>query len=163
MLTTLKPPVLVCLMFGILSTAGGASAAEGAKAAVKAELKKLVGTWKVQAVESDGRTARDEDIKGLRYVIGADGKWELRKDDQTQARGTFTIDPTKKPKTIDFKIEESISEQAKGKMSLGIYELDGDNLKVCRDWPGEGARPTELSAAAQSKRILGEYKRVKKP
>jgi uncharacterized protein (TIGR03067 family) len=160
--TRVGPPALVCLALGALGTAG-VLAAEDKKAAVQAELKKLAGTWKVQAVESNGRKGTDDELKGLRYVFKKDGKWELCKDDQTLARGTFTIDPTMKPKTIDFKIEESTGEGAKGKKSLGIYELEGNDLKVCRDWPGEGARPTDLSAGAESKRILGEYKRAKKP
>jgi uncharacterized protein (TIGR03067 family) len=125
------------------------------------EKKRLAGTWTVVAVESNGRKGTEEELKGLYYVYDAAGKWKLKKDDDTQAEGTYTIDPSKDPKTIDFQIVESISEQARGKSSLGIYEIDGDMLRVCRDWPGEGKRPTDFSAGPDSKRILAEYKRRK--
>jgi RNA polymerase sigma factor (sigma-70 family) len=129
--------------------------------AIKGELKKLEGAWKVVAVESDGRKADDGEIEDFHYIFGADGTWKLRQDGRVIARGTFAIDPTKKPKTIDFKIEETVSQRDKGKTSRGVYELDGDGLKVCRDWPGEEARPTDFAAGAGSKRILGEYRRAK--
>lgn len=46
-------------------------------------------------------------------------------------------------------------------MSPGIYELDGDSLKVCRAGPGGATRPTDFTAAAGSKRVLATYRRAK--
>jgi uncharacterized protein (TIGR03067 family) len=129
--------------------------------AARKEMKKFAGTWAVVAVESNGRKAAAEELEGLRYVFDPAGKWKLRKGDETIAEGTWTIDPGKKPKAIDYHIESTVSEQAKGKKSLGIYEIDGDMLKVCRDWPGEGKRPADFSAGPDSMRILAEYKREK--
>ena len=40
---------------------------------------------------------------------------------------TFKIDPSKKPKAIDFTAADG---SAKGKPSKGIYELDGDTLNL---------------------------------
>jgi RNA polymerase sigma factor (sigma-70 family) len=131
-------------------------------ATVKQELKKLEGTWEVVSVESDGRQGAAEDLKGLAYVFETNGKWKLQKDGEAQAEGTFTVDPAQKPRRIDYKIESSISEESKGKSSLGIYELDGDTLKVCRTWPDHDQRPTEFAAGAGSKCILTELKRKRK-
>lgn len=140
----------------------GAGEQTDKESAARKESKKLEGTWQVISVESDGRKAAEDDIKGLVYVFEAGGKWRLQKDDQTLAEGTFTIDPAKGPATIDYKIVSSTAEQAKGKSGLGIYELDGDRLKVCRTWPDNDQRPTEFAAAVGSKCILTEFKRKPK-
>ena len=47
---------------------------------------------------------------------------------QTFFKAKFTIDPTKKPKTIDYAMTEGFT---KGKTQLGIYELDGDTFRSC--------------------------------
>jgi uncharacterized protein (TIGR03067 family) len=134
---------------------------EAKKESAEAELKKLEGAWKVAAEESDGRKAGDDEVEDCYYVLGADGGWKLRQDGRVAARGTFTIDPTKGRKAIDFKIEESSAEGERGKTSLGVYELDGDDLKLCRSRPGEATRPTDFSAGAGSRRVLSRLKRAK--
>jgi uncharacterized protein (TIGR03067 family) len=136
-----------------------AGAETNQKTTANKELKKLAGTWEVVSVESNGRKAADDEIRGLAYVFEASVKWKLQKDGQTQAEGTLTIDATKEPPRIDYKIVTSISEESKGKSSLGIYELDGDRLKVCRTWPDNDQRSSQFAAAAASKCILTEFKR----
>ena len=42
----------------------------------------------------------------------------------------------------------------------GIYELKGDELKICLSEPG-GQRPGELSAKEGSKRMLITFKKAK--
>jgi uncharacterized protein (TIGR03067 family) len=101
-------------------------------------------------------------LKGIRYVFKADGTFRLEKDGEAQMEGTIKLDPAKKPKQIDYKIEKSTSEAWKGVTSRGIYELDGDTLKVCRTWPDNDTRPTEFAAGKDSKLILSEFKREKK-
>src|SRR5262245_42026785 len=154
--------VRILAAFALTFLAGFAVApAADEKADVKKELEKLAGTWKVLAVESNGLKAEGDELKDLRYVFKKDGTWELQKDGQVQAYGTYSLDTSKQPPTIDYKIVESISETSKGKTSLGIYELDGDSLRVCRSWPDKDERPTDFSAGPDSKNILGEYQRVK--
>ncbi len=50
---------------------------------------------------------------------------------------TFTLDATQQPKTLDM---TPTTGPDKGKSILGIYELDGDTLKICAAKP-ETARP----------------------
>ena len=45
-------------------------------------------------------------------------------------------------------------------MSPGIYELDGDTLKVCYAIDG-GKRPAEFKAKPGSKHVLIVFKRLK--
>jgi RNA polymerase sigma factor (sigma-70 family) len=141
--------------------AGGKAAPDEKDKVAQKELKKLAGTWEVLSVESNGRKDRKDDIKGLAYVFEANGKWKLKKDEDIRAEGTFKIDTTKKPATIDYKIVSSIDKGSIGKTSLGIFKLDGDKLTVCRTWPDNDDRPTEFTAGADSKCILTEFKRKK--
>ena len=72
----------------------------------------------------------------------------LDKDGKELWAGTFDLDPTASPKVWDHRSHES---QKKGGDALGIYELDGDNLKVAcvvgtwagKEWRGK-RRPTQL-------------------
>ena len=53
--------------------------------------------------------------------------------------GTYALDPTTKPKMMDMTISEG-PDKHRGKTSLIIYELDGDNLIWCPAEPGTGNR-----------------------
>ncbi len=57
-------------------------------------------------------------------------------------KARITIDPSKKPKTIDYDV---IDGPTKGKRHLGIYELDGDTFKSCFGAPG-AERPTDFTS-----------------
>jgi hypothetical protein len=48
----------------------------------------------------------------------------------------------------------------KGKVMLGIYEIDGDTLKVCFDLQGK-KRPREFKSASGSPTFVNVNKRVK--
>ena len=49
----------------------------------------------------------------------------------------------------------------KGKTALGIYELEGDTLKLCYSQPGKD-RPKEFTAAKGSGQAMSVWKRDKK-
>jgi uncharacterized protein (TIGR03067 family) len=69
---------------------------------------------------------------------------------------TYKPDPSAKPKAIDLTFELGTL--------LGIYEFDGETLKVCYSELQEsekGKRPTEIAAPADSKRYLWVLKREK--
>jgi uncharacterized protein (TIGR03067 family) len=54
---------------------------------------------------------------------------------------TFTLDPSRDPKAIDFTPD---GDADKGKVRLGIYRLSGDELTVAV--PRDGARPTTFTS-----------------
>ena len=61
-------------------------------------------------------------------------------DGSIPIRGTYKLDPTRDPKTVDW--TDTIGEDA-GKTLLAIYSLEGDRLVFCAAYPGQ-ERPTEF-------------------
>jgi uncharacterized protein (TIGR03067 family) len=123
----------------------------------KKELKKLEGTWATVSIEAAGQKVSDEDEIKTRKLTTKGDKYTLKVGNET-VQGTIEINPTKKPKTIDVKPDSGSN---KGKTLLGIYELDGDNLKICLALPGRD-RPTAFTTAAENGQQLVVYKRGKR-
>src|SRR5437867_1968026 len=124
---------------------------------VKTEMAKLEGTWAMVSAEKEGRQLPEDIVKGSKRVA-KDGVTTVTIDGQPYAKSKFTIDPTKKPKTIDYTLLEGAN---KGRMQLGIYELDGDTVKFCFTSPGHD-RPTDFTTKSGDWRTLSVWKKEKK-
>lgn len=96
------------------------------EAAVKAELEKLEGNWKMQSVEVDGVKLPADQVREMRLAF-KDGKFTSYMGAQKQI-GTIAVDPTKKPKTMDIVPSDGPD---KGKTRATIYLLQGNTLKIC--------------------------------
>ncbi len=131
--------------------------ADDAKKEQAGDAKQMAGVWSLVSAERDGQPAPEEFVKSLRREV-KDDEYALTRDGETLGKGKFKVDSTTKPKTIDFMPTEG---NAKGMTMLGIYELTGDNLKVCYAAPGKD-RPKEFSAPAGSGNTLSVWKREKK-
>ena len=128
-----------------LLAAGSALAADDVgKDALEKEYARFEGTWRFVSLEVEGMKVPEEAIKDARLFVK--GKDFTMKDKVNTYRGTLTIDPGKKPKTIDLKFTEG---PEKGNTSYGIYELSGDELKICLTITSKD-RPTEFAAKAKS-------------
>jgi uncharacterized protein (TIGR03067 family) len=146
-------------LLGVLVVAGAALAiaADEKKDDAKDELKKFEGTWILVSSEKDGEKAPEEALKkAMPKAVSKGDTVTFISDGKEQGQATFTVDPTKKPKTIDATMT---SGPDKGKKSLGIYEFEGDTLKVCHN---EKERPKDFSAKKGSGNTLDTYKREKK-
>jgi uncharacterized protein (TIGR03067 family) len=113
-------------------------AQDGKDEAVKKDLAKLKGTWKIVSWEEDGKKMNAE--KWL-IKIDADGNMTKDFDGKTFIESTSKINPTKTPKTLDETFIKG--GPGAGKTALWIYELKGDTLKICATAPGV-PRPTEF-------------------
>jgi RNA polymerase sigma factor (sigma-70 family) len=114
-----------------------------------ADREKLKGTWQAVSGETSGKPLADDFLKNYKAVFTEDKVKMSAIDDKGEA--TYTIDQTKKPKTIDIRISDK-------EKAIGIYELDGDTLKLCMVEDKDGnRRPTEF--AGKDKAILIEFKR----
>jgi uncharacterized protein (TIGR03067 family) len=120
---------------------------------VKKELAKFEGTWQPFYVEADGKELK-ADIKEHRLVIA--GKAFVFTGDGKQ-EGTITIDPGKKPPTIDTEVTAG---DHKGTKMVGIYEFSKDRLMVCYT-AAPGERPAEFRTREKSGLFIVMYKRVK--
>ena len=147
------------LAIGVIAAAISvfASAEDAKDEAIKKDRKQIEGTWKIVTLELDGNKSTGDDINKLTVVNGADGSWILNNDGAESSQGTSTIDPTKKPKTID--LTPTVGDD-KGQQYLGIYELGENTRKLCFALAGK-PRPTEFSSPPGSDRFLVTFERVK--
>jgi uncharacterized protein (TIGR03067 family) len=124
--------------------------------AVKKDRKRIQGTWRVVSLEINGNKAGDNDAKKITVVNQTDGTWTIRVDGNQVNKGTSEINPTKKPRTIDFSVTEG---QGAGKRYVGVYELGEKTRKLCFVEAGRD-RPADFSAPAGSERILVTFERL---
>ncbi|HMF16726.1 MAG TPA: TIGR03067 domain-containing protein [Gemmataceae bacterium] len=90
----------------------------------------LQGTWKA-------------DLGEKKLVVTFKGnKFHVQIGDENY-KGSFKIDPTKKPKHIDMTVKEG--DKFVKMTSVGIYELKGDTLKWAANEPGKDVRPDEFA------------------
>lgn len=92
----------------------------------------LVGEWEVESVITGNNPPRPLRPKGVgvsRYVFTADGKWIVYRGERRfgDDRAYFT-DPKSNPPAIDLRYDPSDQD---GRLSLGIYKIEGDKLTLC--------------------------------
>jgi uncharacterized protein (TIGR03067 family) len=132
------------------------------------DLKKMQGLWVAEsAIGPDGTPAPKEFLDTFKLIV---------KDDTITMEGPrpavpegaeipefprfeCKLDASKKPKSIDFK---GLTKETKGQTMEGVYEFDGENLKLCfPNNPGD-PRPKEVKASPEAKTAVLTLKRPKK-
>jgi len=144
-------------LLGVFLLLGGlpAVAADKKDDAVKDAMEKLQGTYTCVSLVTDGMKGDADRIKKLKLVV-KDKKWTVYIDDKVSTLATFTVDPAKKPRTIDM---TGTMGGDKGVKYLGIYELDGDDLKLCVG--DDKTRPKVFDGKKGTRRQFEVWKRVK--
>jgi uncharacterized protein (TIGR03067 family) len=74
-------------------------------------------------------------------------------------KASLRVHASNKPKTLDIIPEDGAD---KGKAVKGIYEIKGDELRICHGGTWRHDRPSEFSAKEGSGNVLITLKRVKK-
>jgi RNA polymerase sigma-70 factor (ECF subfamily) len=136
--------------------AGGPVFAAAADDKPKADKDKLDGTWVAESGEHGGKKAAEEFVQKCKIVIAGDKitlAGLVRGEKEDGVEGTFKVDPTAKPKTIDISL-------ANREDVVGIYELDGDTLKVCLVESKGNTRPTEFGGTGQQVLIVLKRSKV---
>lgn len=118
------------------------------------DAQRLSGVWIAASAERNGMAA--DDLKGHQLTFSGD-RFTIRSKGKLLYRGTFLVDPSKTPATINFTHTRG---EAKGKTWRGIYALEGDVLKICdnADDLAKG-RPAALSTEPGSGRVLVNFRR----
>jgi uncharacterized protein (TIGR03067 family) len=122
--------------------------------AVKKDLAQLQGEWTMVSASADGQSMSEDMLKQMKRVCKGD-ELTVTMGDRVYLKAKIAIDPSKKPKTIDYDMSEGF---IKGKKQLGIYELNGDTFKACFNAPG-AERPKELKSGDGL--TFSEWKRTK--
>ena len=149
----LKMAVATLLLLGIGVLAGGLDsnpmpvAAQGTnfeanpagKKAAETDQEKMQGAWLLASSAGKANppcfAGLGDDVSRLLIVDGE------RLSMNSQEKGlTFTLDAARRPKTIDLKSED-------GKIVLGIYHLDGDDLRFGVCIAEKQQRPASFAAA----------------
>jgi uncharacterized protein (TIGR03067 family) len=132
-------------------------AAQPSPDAVRRELAQFEGEWTMMSAERDGQTPPKNLITSAKRTC-RDNVTTVMVNGQLLMKATFTVDPTKSPKTIDYRVTEGRNQ---GTNQLGIYELDGDKMKICFADPGR-QRPTDFNTKGKNGHTLGIWKRERK-
>ena len=90
------------------------------------DLDLLQGTWNVAALEVDGQAMPSAILSNARIVIEGDRFTSIGLG--AEYKGTVTLDASANPRQLDMKFDAG---PEKGNTNLGIYEIQGDNLKLC--------------------------------
>jgi uncharacterized protein (TIGR03067 family) len=147
------------MRYGILLVAiFGASMAASTSPSTEAKAgDELQGTWEAVSAARNGGAA--EDLKGHRLTFSGE-RFTITSKGKMIYQGTYTIDSSQKPATIDFK---NTAGQMKGRTWLGIYQLAGERLKICDNADDVSrARPTAFVTERGSGQVLVDFNRSKR-
>jgi uncharacterized protein (TIGR03067 family) len=89
--------------------------------------------------------------KVLSVMVNTGGK-------EVEFKNVFKLDPSRKPKEIDLTPDG----EGKGKTVAGLYELEGDSLRVCFPGQPDAERPTRLESKEGENYLLLTYTRAAK-
>jgi uncharacterized protein (TIGR03067 family) len=134
------------------------------------DAKNIQGTWKIVALTGGVGAPSLEEYRNVPFRITAE---QLLAGNEPPVK--YRLDPSKKPKVLDA-IEERMvvvkdAKERKKELRImpGIYELDGDDLKICiglesepkKDKKGEvteqaqqSARPKEFKGSANARLLI---------
>jgi len=122
----------------------------------KKDLQRLQGTWIMVALEVDGKLVGEDKLKDTTLVIK--GNKYITRVREREIETTFTLDPSKKPKAIDMVFADG---DKKDKVIKGLYEIDGDTLRICRGLSPEGDRPAQFGTWPDTGIFVVTWKRQK--
>jgi uncharacterized protein (TIGR03067 family) len=116
----------------------------------------IQGTWECVSAVSNGREVPADAVRQLRLVLTATG-YRTTMGDQTLFEGTYTLTRDTDPGQIDIAPRPGEA----GTPASGIYDLEGDTLKLCYPTAG-GARPTAFASGDGSGLQCVVWKRAAK-
>jgi len=142
----------------IVLFAGFALGADDPKGdAAKKELALCEGEWGVVSIEQDGKPLPEMYVKGSKRTF-KDSELTVFVGGELYMKAKCSVDPSKKPKTIDYAVTEG---PYKGQTLLGIYEIVDDTMKTCFAAPGKD-RPTAFASKPGDGLTFSVWKKEKK-
>jgi uncharacterized protein (TIGR03067 family) len=99
----------------------------------KKEQERLQGSWTVVSHMNNNRKSSDEQVKKMKAVI--EGRTLTLSGDKEKMEIGFKLHPSKRPKAMELELQDP-----KKHTIQGIYELEGDLLKIAWNNQGEGPK-----------------------
>lgn len=124
--------------------------------AAKKDLDQIQGTWTMEALEVEGKLVPAEKLRGTTLVIKGDQYTTVVKDKKHTVK--IELDPAQKPKAIDMHFPDGPDLP---KLSKGIYEIDGDTLRICRAQATGQERPRQFVTETNTGLFIVTWKRMK--
>ena len=121
-----------------------------------AEVKALQGSWIPAKAELGAQPLPEDVLKKITLTL-TNHDYVVTITGEQSDYGTWTIDTSAKPKAMTIVGTKGPNT---GKTFPCIYELKGDNLRICYDLSG-AKRPTEFKTEAGTKLYLVTYNRQK--
>jgi uncharacterized protein (TIGR03067 family) len=121
--------------------------------AVKSDFELLQGTWHITALEMNGAKVDGQTFQGAKIILKGNEFKSLSMG--AEYEGTFKIDPSASPKTLDMTFTKG---PENGNTNAAIYKLEGDTWTICMA-TASTVRPTKFATAKGSEWALEELKR----
>lgn len=115
------------------------------------ELKAMAGEFEVAKYMTNGIDTSPEDLKKLKVLRREDGTWSL-----TIGTQETTYADKLNPKTLPREVDITITSYEQMPTCLGIYEREGDLIRICFALPGNEVRPKTFTAEKGSNCSLVE-------
>jgi uncharacterized protein (TIGR03067 family) len=147
----------VCALFGVFGMTTLVLADPPPSAPAASDLDKLQGYWKPLQCDYEGKPQMPTEVMKQVTVVFDKSEYHLYfKDSKTDKDGkpiilrlalaNVALDESTTPRTITFEFADG---PLKGKKSHGIYELAGNQLKVCYG-STDRPKPTKFESPASS-------------
>jgi uncharacterized protein (TIGR03067 family) len=116
----------------------------------------IQGAWKIESMEVGSKRQPAERVKGV-YLVFKGNTMSFKEQHRSESI-SFKLHPSNAPKALDLGEPDDPFN-----LTHGIYELNGDQLKICMDRVRDGARPTAFESKPGSQTMLVVLTREKNP
>jgi uncharacterized protein (TIGR03067 family) len=110
----------------------------------KVTARQLQGTWVLKQVEIGGKKQLEKDFKGNTITFSCH-KYTFKEPGEAKS-GTFKLDTSKKPWTID--LTPSDAPDKENNTLKGIVTIEGDTLTIAVSFKGK--RPTDFTSSEKA-------------
>jgi uncharacterized protein (TIGR03067 family) len=141
----------MCILLAMVAAFAGES-----NDATKSDTARIAGVWRFVLVQVDGKKQPAVPFATNKMIIAKDGNYAVIQG-QRVTRGTVKLDPGASPKQYDVTLTTG---RLKGTMFRGIYDLQGETLKVCFPLKGKD-RPATLGSEPGSGLLYEVFAREK--
>lgn len=116
----------------------------------------LQGQWLAVSATINGKELPPDVVNSLRLTL-TELRFKTERGTETLFDSTYSVDSSKTPNEINMIGNEG---DLTGKEAFGIYELSGDDLRLCYTMPGS-PRPARFASAPGSGAYLITWKKAR--